>query len=288
MSIRSFVSTICLITTATLAAQTIAVAQVRSGPVAPSPSAGAAAAVQTPGNVPKRADDGYVMGLEDMVEVEVLGRNDFKVRGKIGSDGAIQLPYVGSVPAANKTTLQLGDDVKAALEKGGYYKNPIMRVEVVGYASRYVTVLGNVGSPGLVPVDRPYRLSEILARVGGVRENGADYVVLTPEKGEVKKLSVKTLATGDRAQDPYVSPGDKIFSPQAELFYISGQVKQPGAYPLNGDLTLRMAIARGGGLTDIGSEKSTKVTHTDGKVEKPGLSGQIKPGDVIVVGERLF
>ena len=49
-----------------------------------------------------------------------------------------------------------------------------------------------------------------------------------------------------------------------------------------------MAIARGGGLTDIGSEKSIKVTRTDGKVEKPGMNGQIKPGDVIVVGERLF
>jgi polysaccharide export outer membrane protein len=286
MSIRSIVCAICFVTTAALAAT--AAAQVRGGPVAPSPTAGAAAAVQTPGNSPKRADDGYVMGPEDMVEVEVLGRSDFKVRSKIGSDGAVQLPFIGSVSAANKTTLQLGDDVRAALEKGGYYKNPIMRVEVVGYASRYVTVLGNVGTPGLVPVDRPYRLSEILARVGGVRENGADYVVLTPEKGEVKKLSVKTLATGDRSQDPFVSPGDKIFSPQAELFYISGQVKTPGAYAINGDMTVRMAVARGGGMTDIGSEKGIKVTHQDGKVEKPGMNGQIRPGDVVVVGERLF
>jgi polysaccharide biosynthesis/export protein len=286
MSIRSIICLACFVTIATFAAQTSTMAQPRSPapPVAQSPAAAAAAAVQTP----RRADDGYIIGAEDMVEVEVLGRNDFKVRGKIGADGAIQLPYIGSIPAANKTTLQLGDDVRAALEKGGYYKSPIMRVEVVGYASRYVTVLGNVGSPGLVPVDRPYRLSEILARVGGVRENGADYVVLTPEKGAVQKLSVKTLATGDRSQDPYVSPGDKIFSPQAELFYISGQVKSPGAYAISGDMTVRMAVARGGGLTDIGSEKSIKVTRTDGKVEKPGMNGQIKPGDVIVVGERLF
>ena len=52
----------------------------------------------------------------------------------------------------------------------------IVEVEVVSYASRYVTVLGAVGSPGLIPMDRPYRLSEILARVGGARQDGADHV----------------------------------------------------------------------------------------------------------------
>ena len=49
-----------------------------------------------------------------------------------------------------------------------------------------------------------------------------------------------------------------------------------------------MAVAKAGGLTDVGSEKGIKVTHKDGKVEKPGMQGKILPGDVIVVGERLF
>jgi polysaccharide export outer membrane protein len=233
-------------------------------------------------------DDGYVLGADDVVEVEVLGRTDFRVRGKIGVDGSLQLPYLGPTPAAGRTTLQLGEDIKAALEKGGYYRNPILRVEVVGYASRYVTVLGSVNTPGLVPVDRPYRVSEIMARVGGVRQNGADYVVLTPQKGEGRKLSIKALATGDPTQDPYVQSGDKLFVPEAEIFYISGQVKAPGAYPISENLTLRMAIAKGGGLTDIGSEKGIKVTHTDGKVEKPAMTTKVVAGDVINVGERLF
>jgi polysaccharide export outer membrane protein len=223
-----------------------------------------------------------------VVEVEVLGRTDFRQRAKIGVDGKISLPFIGPVVAAKKTTLQLADDVRAALEKGGYFLNPVMRVEIVGFASRYVTVLGLVGSPGLVPVDRPYRLSEILARVGGARENAADYVVLTPESGEVTRYSIKAAATGDPSQDPIVPPGARLFVPQAELVYVSGQVKGPGSFPIMSDMTVRMAIAKAGGLTDIGSERGIKVTHTDGKVEKPGMSGKVLPGDVIVVGERLF
>jgi polysaccharide export outer membrane protein len=271
---------------AALVAPGIASAQQR--PAAPATPA-AVVADATPGAAqPGKVREDYVIGPDDVLEVEVVGRSDFRVRQKIAVDGNMLLPYIGAVPVAGKTALKVADDVKASLEKGGYFKSPVLRVEVVGFASRYVTVLGQVGSPGLVPVDRPYRMSEILARVGGVREGGAEYVVLTPEKGAEQRLSVKALATGGATQDPYVSPGDKIFIPQAELFFVSGQVKAPGAYPVKEDMTVRMALAKAGGLTDIGSEKGIKVTHPDGKVEKPGMNGKVSAGDVINVGERLF
>jgi polysaccharide export outer membrane protein len=192
------------------------------------------------------------------------------------------------VAAANKTANQLNEEVSRALEAGGYFARPILSVQIVEYASRYVTVLGDVGSPGLVPIDRPYRLSEILARVGGVKPDGADYVVVRSPDGPERHLMINALATGDSSQDPLVAPGDKIFSPKAEVFYISGQVKTPGSYPVETGMTLRMAIGRGGGLTDLGSDRGVKVTHADGKVDRPTLNDKIAPGDVVVVGERLF
>jgi polysaccharide export outer membrane protein len=230
----------------------------------------------------------YILGPEDVVEIEVLGQADFKVRAPIGADGTIKLPYIGSVAAANKTTDQLSSDISQALVAGGYFAHPILSVEIVAYASRYVTVLGDVATPGLVPIDRPYHLSEILARVGGVRADAADYVVLRPQDGPEHHYVISALAMGDAGQDPMVAPGDRIFSPTADLFYISGEVKSPGAYPVSSGMTLRMAIGRGGGLTDIGTDKGVKVTHADGKVDRPGLNDKIAPGDVIVIGERLF
>jgi polysaccharide export outer membrane protein len=235
-----------------------------------------------------KPEEAYILGAEDVIELEVLGRNDFKVRAKIGSDGNIQLPFLGTTAASARTARQLANEVAAALEKGGYYAKPIMRAEVVGYASRYVTVLGSVATPGLVPVDRPYRLSEVIARVGGIRENAADYVTVTPEKGAQRRHSIKGLATGDSGEDPFVAPGDKIFIPQAEVFYISGQVRTPGSYPVATGMTVRMAIARAGGLTELGTERGIKVTHADGQAEKVGVAAKITPGDVIVINERFF
>jgi polysaccharide export outer membrane protein len=231
-------------------------------------------ASQTVGGPP--AVGGYVLGPEDVIEVSVLGRSDFTTRAKISADGTMQLPYLGTVKASNMTSEALREQVRGELEKGGYFTKPILSVNIVSYASRYVTVLGSVVTPGLVPVDRPYRLSELLARVGGAKDDAADYVVLRSDKQAERQLLIKTLATGDASQDPFVAPGDKIYVPLAELFYISGQIKLPGAFPLASDMTLRMAISRGGGLTDAGSERRIQLTRHGKRVAK------------IVIGERLF
>lgn len=254
----------------------------------PAPAPVPAQPVRPAGAAAAAPDADYVLGPEDVIEVEVLGRTDFTARVKVNQDGNVLLPYLGSFPAANQTADQLAAKVKQALISRGLFTDPILRLEVVGYASKYVTVLGELPRPGLIPVDRPTRLSELLARVGGVNPNSADYVNVRSENGDTKKYSIKVLATGDLSQDPYIKPGDKIFVPKAELFYISGQVRAPGTYAIETDMNLRTAIARGGGLTDIGSDKGVKVTHADGKADKEKLDTPVQPGDVIVVGEKLF
>lgn len=230
----------------------------------------------------------YVLGPEDVIEADILGRSDFRTRAEIGPDGKIQLPYLGTVEAANRTVLALTAQVRKALEAGGFFSNPNLKIEIVSYHSRYVIVLGEVRSPGLVPVDRAYRLSEILARVGSVSGAGADYVILRSENGPERRLSVKDLATGDSTQDPYVSPGDKVYVPHADVFYISGQVRTPGTFSVEPNMTVRIAIARGGGLTELGSEGKVKITRHGVKVAKVDLESKIEPDDVIIVGERLF
>jgi polysaccharide export outer membrane protein len=233
-------------------------------------------------------NQGYILGPQDVVEVDVLGQADFKVRAPVAADGSIELPYIGKVTAANKTTAQLSEDITHALVAGGYYSHPILSIEIVAYASRYVTVLGEVGAPGLVPIDRSYRLSEVLARVGGTKEGAADYVIVRSPNGPERHYAINGLATGAESDDPLVAPGDKIFSPHAALFYISGEVKAPGAYPLMDGMTLRMAVGRGGGLTDLGTEHGIKVRDASGKAVQLGLDDKIEAGEVIVVGERLF
>ena len=284
MKIRDIVAALGLVfmcaTTMPAGAQSSAGAPPPVLPIAPGSSAAPVAS-----DIPAPT---YILGPQDVIQVDALGRSDFSTKARIGADGTIQLPFLGAFPASDRTVVQLRDQIAAALQKGGFFAKPIIQVEVVSFASRYVTVLGSVSSPGLIPVERPYRLSEILARVGGVRENGADYVVLRSPKGPERNLQIKDLATGDETTDPYVQPGDKIFVPAAEIFYVKGQVKAPGSYPITPNMTLTMALARGGGITDLGSDSHIKIVRKNVTISPKDLNMKVEPNDVIDVGEGFF
>lgn len=285
MNLRTFLASI-VFAAASLLVPPAALAQ---QPVAVPTMSAAATPPVTPATspVPEPASASYVLGRDDVIEVGLLGRNDFGGRARVQSDGTIQLPFIGKIPAADKTTSELSDAIRKALQTGGYFADPVVTIEVTGYASRYVTVLGAVGSPGLVPMNRPYRLSEIIARVGGVSQAAADYLIVRSENGAESRPLIRDLAAGDLKQDPYVAAGDKIYAPAAETFYIYGQVRSPGEFQLQTGMTVRMALAKAGGLTESGSDKKIDVNRADKKV-KVKLDDKVQPGDVIVIGERLF
>lgn len=246
-----------------------------------------AQAAAEPAAPPVTLNDGYVVGVGDVVEIAVLGREEFKPRVQVQVDGTVQLPYLHSVMASNLTVIQLRDRVAKLLRDGGYYVDPVVSVTVVSFASRYVTVLGEIATPGLVPVDRAYRLSEILARVGGPRPGAGDELVLRRVTGEELVLPIEMLSRGGPQDDPLVQPGDKIFVAAAPNFYIYGQVNAPGSYRIERGMSLRMALARGGGLTERGSTNRISVFR-NGRQIRVNLDAPLQGGDTVVVGERFF
>lgn len=263
----------------------------------PAAPAGAAAAKTAP--LPQTApasapvvvvDANFTLGVGDSVNVGLVGRNDFNSQSQVSSEGTIFLPLIGQVKALGMTTANLAKEVEAALKKGGYYADPMVHIEVTGVASRYATILGDVSSPGLLPLDRDYHLSDIVARVGARAGDGAGTIVLTHSNGQSKKYSIEEIATGGGEGDPKVEPGDKIYFPAsvAEVFYISGQVKNPGAFPATKGLTVREGIARGGGLTEMGSDRKTKVFRKNVQLKDVTLDTVLQPGDIVQIGERLF
>jgi polysaccharide export outer membrane protein len=205
----------------------------------------------------------------------------------VGQDGTVVLPLVGRVTAAGRTLTQLQDDLRTRLVSGGYFVRPEVSVTLVTAASRYATILGEVSAPGLVPLDRDYHLSEVVARAGGVKGLGVDRIRLTRASGETQDYSLRAMATSGGAADPVVAAGDKVYVAPADVFYIYGQVSAPGTYPIDAGMTVRQALARGGGLTALGSIKKVKLNRGNSEI-KVALDEKIQPGDTITVGERFF
>lgn len=267
---------------AVLALALSAPAFAQAGPPAVQPAKPAAVAPALAGS------PGYVVGKGDVLDVTLIGPDEYRARVTVQTDGTIQLPFIGTVPAEGRSLLQLGREIATKLDAGGFYVKPAIQVTVAQISSSYVTVLGAVGNPGLVPIDREYRVSEIMARVGGIRPGGAETFFLRRDGGEEIALTMAVIGRGGDDADPVVRPGDKLFVPDAPTFYIYGQVNSPGTFPIVGKMTLRMALARGGGLTSLGSDRRISVVRGGEELKKIDLSQLVQPDDVIVVGERFF
>jgi polysaccharide export outer membrane protein len=235
-------------------------------------------------------DANFQIGLGDSLVLELVGRKDFDTNAQVSGEGTILVPLVGKIKALGLTTEQLSQAVQDALKKGGYYSDPLVRVSVTGVASRYATVLGDVTTPGLLPLDRAYHLSDIVAKIGAHFNEGSGTVIVTHENGEQAHYNIATIATGAAAGDPLVQPGDKIYVPPAaqETIYCNGQVRTPGGFPLTKNMTIRDLIARCGGVTDMGSDRKLKLFRKNLLVKDVKLDTQLESGDILQIGERLF
>ncbi|VWX53332.1 Capsule polysaccharide export protein [Novosphingobium sp. 9U] len=229
---------------------------------------------------------GYRLGAEDQIEVQIYGTGGVTVRTRIKSDGSITLPLVGRVQAADQTTQALAANITAALKRGDVIRDPIVNVEIATYASRMVTMLGEFGSPGLLPLDRPLSLTEMVARVGGLRNGASDTVLLRHASGSTEQHNLAAIAKGE-ARDVALQSGDAVYAMGAPQYYIYGQIGNAGLYAILPQMTVRQALARAGGPTLAGSER--KITlYRDGKEQDAELTALVQPNDVLFVRERVF
>ncbi len=131
---------------------------------------------------------------------------------------------------------------------------------------------------------------------------------LNPDTAQEQRIVVNIdlqalLQSGDQISNIVMVDKDVLFIPAADLFYIIGQVKKTGSYPLpENELTLVEAISMAGGFTPIAARNRTRIIRVENGLEKiievkvdaitaAGRKIQdvtIRPNDIIVVPESFF
>jgi polysaccharide biosynthesis/export protein len=244
-----------------------------------------------------RAQEEAPLGPGDVLRITVYNNPDLTTEVEVPESGTIAFPLIGDVKVAGLTPPAAGQAISRQLGDGGFVPSASVIVRVTESHSRLVSVLGEVGKPGMYPVLRATKVTDLLATAGGISERGAQSVAIISRAadGGTRRREVnlsRALDAVDGGADLMVRPGDVVFVPLAPLFYIYGQVQKPGAYPLTNGLTLAQALSVGGGLTPRGTERGIRV-------ERPGPDGKrasmriaetdpLLPGDVVRVPESWF
>ena len=237
-----------------------------------------------------QSEAGYVLGPDDSVQVQVYGQPDAGITTRIKADGTIVMPLIGSVKATGLTNTGLADAISKKFISGGYFKAPVVNVEIGGFVSRTVKVAGKVTSPGIYPLDRNYRVLEVLLKAGWVRDAGANYVYLRrgSDNKEIR-LDTEALVRGSPDKDPLLQPNDTLYIPEADTFYVYGQIAKPGVFPVLPGMTVRQALAIAGGVTATGSDRKVGLYRAGAKDrDEVALDAVIQKNDVLVIKERLF
>ena len=250
---------------------------------------------------PIQQDKDYIIGPEDILEIQVWGNKDLNQVVFVRPDGRTSLPLVGEIGVAGQSVQQLQDHLTNVYEKT--VKGAVVTVMVKEIKSRPVYFIGGFGKPGVMQLTRELTLLQAISVVGGVVPN-AD-----AEKGFLlrgdKRIPIdfnRLVQRGDLSQNPKLEPGDSVVVPLADSVYVSGEVKAPGAVKYTGDLTILKALTQAGGLTPLASagrvdvlrgnaEKKERIrVDVDKMMRSPDENRDIRlqPNDIIFVPQRLF
>jgi polysaccharide export outer membrane protein len=197
------------------------------------------------------AQQRYVLGPQDVVEVVVFGNTEISRTVTVRPDGIISLPLIGEVEAAGLTPDQLRQRLTVLI--AAYVREPRVAVIVREFRRIRIAVLGEVTRPGVYDLPQGSTFLDALAAAGGLAPDaglGEARLTRGQEPPRVVDLE-RLLLQGDLLLNYALEPGDALIVPQdgTARIYVLGEVAKPGVLPLRGSLTALQALTLAGGPT---------------------------------------
>ena len=167
---------------------------------------------------PSKVDpNGYVLGAEDVVNVNVWKEPDVTRTVSIRPDGMISLPLIGEVKAGGLTPVELEGQLKVSLAK--YIASPEVTVIVESAKSHKFNVVGEVAKPGTYDLNTSVTVLDAIATAGGLKDFAKSkqiYILRKNADGSDQKLpfNYKDVIKGRHSeQNIALLPHDTVVVP---------------------------------------------------------------------------
>ena len=135
------------------------------------------AALRSGSAQPASQNPEYVIGGNDELSIRYVYNPSFDQTVAVQPDGRIALPMIGQVMAAGRTPKELSRELWELYDR--YLQRPDVIVTVKNAGSQRVFIGGEVGRPGVVPLEPGMTISTAITAAGGFRDTaGQSKVVL--------------------------------------------------------------------------------------------------------------
>jgi len=204
----------------------------------------------------------------DLVAVSVYDAPELTRTVRVDPDGTIRLPLLAEgVKAAGLMPRELEAGLTDALKSEEILVDPIVKVTVVEYHSRPISVMGAVRRPVTFQADGKITLLEALSHAEGLTEE-AGPEILVSQNDAVRRISVKKLLDGaDPAVNLTLTGNEEVRVPVAGKIFVVGNIRKPGGFPVRdpADSTVLKMVALSEGLMPFSEKIAYIVRRKEGE-----------------------
>lgn len=233
----------------------------------------------------------------DLVAVSVYDAPELTRTVRVDPDGAIRLPLLPEgVKAAGLMPRELEIELADALKSGEILVDPVVKITVVEYHSRPISVMGAVRKPVTFQADGVVTLLDALSRAEGLTDDAGPEILVT-QNGAVQHIAVKQLLdVADPAVNLRLTGNEEVRVPVAGKIFVLGNIHKPGAFPVRSpeDSTVLKMVALSEGLMPYSQKIAYIVRRREGAtpqeipIELAKIMERKSPDVPLEVGDILY
>lgn len=243
----------------------------------------------------------YRLGPGDRVELRLWRQEEAQVSPlQVSPAGDIRIPSLlpdRPIRVAGLALPQAETQVSKTLTE--VLRHPRVSLQVTGYESSQVTLLGELQTRGMSAGSATGRypltgritlLDFILSHASFTEQSDLSAVIITDAQGRSAMFDLtRTVYQGDESQNPYLDRGDRVTVPSVSEtqrnIYVLGEVSRPSLVPPHPGMRLLDALALSGGITERGSARWVHLVRgrgPDAEIHK------VPYGDILKKGEAAW
>jgi polysaccharide export outer membrane protein len=195
----------------------------------------------TPPQTPAAANLSFEqIGPGDLLVIFVSSSPENSRSVRVAADGTISMPSLKDpIQVVGLFSTEVEKVLVAALTANKILVEPIVSVSVAEYRSRPVTVVGAVKSPTTMQAIGGLRLLDAIAKADGLTPEAGSQIIVSKlgtsgSPDYVQHIPVAALMSRlDPSLNLLLAGGEEIRVPTAGKFFVMGNVKEPGSYPIS-------------------------------------------------------
>jgi protein involved in polysaccharide export with SLBB domain len=215
----------------------------------------------------------YVVGPGDSLSIDLWGGVSTKITRLVDRQGRVTLPEAGPLLVSGRSLGEVQSAVQKAI--GSQYRDTSADVSVSRLRTIRIYVVGEVEEPGAYDISSLSTALNALVAAGGITPHGS-LRALKHMRGrqELERIDAYDLLLhGVTPSEKRLENGDTLLVPPVGAqVTVTGMVRRPAIYELNGEQAVADALELAGGVLPAAALQHVEVQRLDAHEKRTMLS----------------